>query len=1159
MKKTLFLLLALPGMVHAESQTATAVSGTPFYAATTTATGDVDVNVTAGTTGSTWAAAFGGSASQTLTGDVSLSFSGEYTGSATVFGAVNTGSVTGDVTLVFDAENASYASFTDVNNSNNKAVSLVGSYQADIDGTFNVVINKGEFKYDILGGVHTGNKTIGATSITINGGTIADDVYAGGLTGTITGNTAITITNLAALSTHTSTNIISAGGKGGTIGGDSSVTFSGVNGTYAGTVSGGTNVAGASTLVVDNNSKLVLGNVTAFDSFTVEEGSTLTVNGNITTDATLSISYDAETVANKKDNGLGVGTLVGLVTGDGTFNLGEGATINAMTVDGTNGKDFIINNAIYYVMDSVVLDAPESPVAPREGNVYSLGNGKEILESSVVNVGVHERSAPIATEGANEALGYYVGGDGTLCIMGDVSETKTAGQILESVHGDGNVILRTAGYENPDGTLPQLHVSVDSKINVTGELYLAPYWVGSRQGAMNFQPGVVLELEEGADISSFSGVYMCYPESIIALNGTLGRNSESVGHINNLQAYGSSSTYLFVNKNTNDHIVLGGDTVLQPYEHGAGTMAGSSFYIVANKDNSVINIEHLVGTETRATLNFQSQKDDVYEKDTAVNSTLVIESFDFRGMILFPGSQTMEGSLHIDVNLLDGQWITSEQYDSLYAKYALQKPSLTLKGTGTYVLKDTKDIQINIGRLSTEYDEQGSRIWRGTVQMTKVDGTNATNGTGHGIDFSYYGNEASYVDMRGFKGDVVTWAADGSVKADQPSSVDIAPNLILSNTDDMVAYEVTGGIETQNYKGCISGDGDMVISAAESKNINIEGSINSWTGDLTVTNGTHNVQLANDAEAVVVKGTFSDAEAVVVKGTFSDAEDAALNLTVDTAKGTTFQKAFDVNSLTVNNGATAAVTTTSRAGNVQISGRQASDSATIANGMTITGNSISGGMAEQATLAFTTDADNSVSAATLQSVTLTSVTGSRVTMADIEASDVYLMGLGVDFYSIVTQTQFTVTEAAVEGGKAFNEVRFESDIFDGMTLANDGATATIGVSNEVDWAAFGVNDALSNVTIMLTGFTLEGYSSGEGWPTENLVFYTGLTTDAAEAGVSALLNLDLQKYDVVTYNQTNAGLEIRLEHLSAHSIPEPTTATLSLLALAALAARRRRG
>ena len=221
----------------------------------------------------------------------------------------------------------------------------------------------------------------------------------------------------------------------------------------------------------------------------------------------------------------------------------------------------------------------------------------------------------------------------------------------------------------------------------------------------------------------------------------------------------------------------------------------------------------------------------------------------------------------------------------------------------------------------------------------------------------------------------------------------------------------------------------------------------------------------------------------------------------------------------------------------------------------ISGNSIIGGHAETATLSFTTNNNNEVSSASLQKVTLTSITGSRVTMADIEASEVYLMGKGVDFYSIVTNSQFTVTEAAVEGGKVFNEVRFESDIFDGMTLANDGATATLSVSNELNWGEFALNNEKSNVTIMLTGFTLEGYTTGEGWPTENLIFDTGLAKgDVATTGVSALLNLEMQKYDVVTYNQTEAGLEIRMLHL----VPEPGTATLSLLALAAMVARRRR-
>ncbi len=1144
MKKTLFLLLALPGMVQAE----TANGG--IFASSTTGSGDISMTVDGGQSGNAWSAAFGTSSGTDNnglkhTGNVTMTYADTYAGTGTAtgggttaFGVVNVGEVTGDVELVFSAANATYGSFTGTN-----AASVVGGYKGSIGGTFTSTIDAGTFNNDIIGGLHSADNgdSIGATSIVINGGTIKGNVYGGGVAGSIVGDTSVTITNLAAFATHGTDNIISAGDKNAaktnTIGGDSVVTFTGVNGSYAGTVSGGHNVAGTSTLEVYGDSTLTLNNVSNFDTFVLEEGSTLTVNGAITTDATFSVAYDAATAAAKTENGLGAGAFTGLVSGEGNFYLGENATINGKTVNGTNGRDFLVDNAVYYVVDSTVLDAPKNPLAPREGAVYSLGNGKEILESSVVYVGTHNYSAPDATEGANEALGYYVGGDGTLCIMADVSPTKTAGQILQSVQGDGNIILRTASYEAADGSQPKLHVYVDGKTQVTGELYLAPYYVGASSGSMNFQPGVVLELQKGADISSFSAVYLCYPQSTIALNGELGRSSEDVGHINNLQSYGASSTYLYVNKNTNDTIVLGGDTVLQPYEHGIGGLAPSNLFIVANKNNSTVNIEHLVGNNANSSLTFRSAMDDLYEKDSEVNSTLNIESFDFRGYLSFPGAQTISGSLHINVNLLDGQWITSNQYSSPYAKWAVQKPSLTLTGTGTYVLEDTKDIQINIGRLSTEMDEAGNRLWQGTVQMTNVD-TTAT-GTGHGIDFSLYGNEASKVDMRGVKGDVVVWAADGSRLATQPDSVDVVTNLHLTNTDTMSAFEITGGIATQNYKGDITGTGDIVISAADTKNINVEGSINDWTGNISVTNGTHNVCLANDEEAVAVNGTIS----------------GSVNLTVDTAQGTTFNNTFDVDSLTVNSGAAAVVTTTSHAGNVQISQRGAAP-ATISDGMSISSGSISGGKAENATLAFESDDNNTVSGTTLHNVALTSVSGSRVTMADISATDVYLMGQNVDFYAMVESTQFKVTEVATEGVSSYNEVSFETDVLSGMTLADDGASVTLAVNNDVDWGDFSVNDVKSNVTILLRGFTLEGVaSSGKGWPSEYLVFDSGLNLiGTGSVGVSDLLDIEAQQYQYVAYQQTSEGLVIRMQH----SIPEPTTATLSLLALAALAARRRR-
>lgn len=1163
MKKTLFLLLALPGMVQAE----TADGG--IFARSVTGSGDISMTVDGGQSGNAWSAAFGtstGKDDNTLihTGNITMTYADDYAGTGTAtgkgttaFGVVNVGKVTGDVGLTFSAADATYGTFTGTNEA-----SVVGGFYGSIGGTFTATINAGTFNKDIIGGLHSAGDgdSIGATSIVINGGTVKGNVYGGGVAGTIVGDTSVSINNLGAFATHGTDNIISAGDKNAattnTIGGDSVVTFTGVSGSYAGTVSGGHNVAGTSTLEVYGNSTLTLNNVSNFDTFVLEKGSTLTVNGAITTDT---ISYDAATAASKKEkmeNGLGTGVFSGLVSGEGSFHLGKNATINGKTVTDTNGRDFFVDNAVYYVVNSTVLDAPESPTATREeGAVYSLGNGKEILESSVVYVGTHNYdNAPKATEGANEALGYYVGKNsdgtrvGTLCIMADVNPTKTAGQILQSVQGEGNIILRSASYvAKGDSSKPLLHVYVDGKTQVTGELYLAPYYVGE-SGGLKFQPGVTLELQEGADISSFKAVYMCYPESTIALNGTLGRSSEDVGHINNLQAYGSSTTYLFVNKNTNDTIVLGGDTVVQSYEHGDGGLAGAHLKIVANKNNSTINIKHLVGEDANSWLYFQSAINELYEPDSEVNSTLNIESFDFRGGIWFPGSQEIGGSLHINVNLKDGQWIASDKYTSPLPQYADQKTSLTLTGTGTYKLQKECDIKINIGRLSTEMDEAGERLWKGTVEMTNVD-TTAT-GTGNGIDFSFYGNESSKVDMHGVKADVVAWDADRSKLATQPDSVDVVTNLNLTNTNTetgtMSAFEIAGGIATQNYKGDITGTGDIVVSAADTKNINVEGSINEWTGNISATNGTHNICLANDAEAVTVNGTISNAN-----------DDSAINLTVDTAKGTTFKKEIDVDSLTVNSGAAAVVTTTSHAGNVQISQRGAAPT-TISDGMSISDGSISGGKAENATLAFDSAADNTVSSATLHTVAITSVDGSSVMLDDVSATDVYLMGNNVNFQAVEDVEKFTVIDAADGGGSRFNEVRFETSVLSGMTLADDGASVTLDVSNDLDWVDFLANNAKSNVTIFLKGFTNEKLDKPSGdwsWMEHGLTLVAAdsqvaLMSADPSATVTTLLNA---QYKFVTYRQNSDGLTIRMAN-----IPEPATATLSLLALASLAARRRR-
>lgn len=1158
----------------------TPAGGSYIFATTGGGSGNAALEVSGGTSGNSWAGALGnktavGSDDNSLVhnGDVSLLFNGSYSGTGTasgsgttVFGVVNAGSVTGDVSLVFAAAGASYGSFTSTN-----AASVVGAFKGSIGGTLSIDIQAGTFNKDIMGGHHAADATdsIGSTAISISGGSIVGNVYGGGLTGTITGDTAISISSLAPFSGHGESGVISAGGTGGSIAGDSTVSFSGIaDGSYAGTVSGGSNVAGTRTLNI-SNSTLTLNKVEEFDRINIGAGSTLTISGNLSTTGTLGASYDAATVLSKTDNGLGFGTFRNLHTGDGQLVLGAGATLNGSSVSMMADGSYGMENAVYYVMSSTVLEAPALPISDRVGTVYSLGNGKEILESTVVNVGTHSYSGPTATPGANDAKGYYVGGDGTLSIMADVSANKTAGDILAAVQGDGNIILRTAGYEGPDGSLPKLHINLHGKTQVTGDLYLAPYVVGASGGAMHFQPSVGLNLETGADISSFSNIIMGYPEASIAVNGVIGRGEGSVGHLHNVQAYGSSTVYIYLNKDANEHLVLSGDTVLEAYEHGNGNMAGSHLRVLANKDGSTVTVDHLVGESTNASITFASAQDDIYAKDSAIKATFNVESFDFRGMVYLPGSQldSMEGgSLDVNITLQDGQWIGSSQYRSEYYKYAKQTPSLTLKGTGTYKLDEGTGIRDFLGRVSTGVDADSQQhLWRGTVEVTNLvanDGYNAGT-TKNGIDLALYGNAESWVSFTGFKGYLFNTTEGNAYKA-----MTAEVNMLLTNSaaeNSPHGFELANGFSGQvlTFNGDIKGTGDFVVSTTASLTLNLNGKLHEWAdgAELKITKGSQTVNFSGEATSLkadvvannaTLHAAIRNTQAVTVDGEVRQENGGELNLTVDTAAGTTFKNTVLVNSLLVEEGSVAAFEAAASAGNVSISQRTEGTAATVADGMSISANRIAGGSAQDALLGFTTDADSTVSGASLSNVSLSSVAGSTVTLEQLRAQNVLLSGSDVEYYSLEDRAGFHLHEATC----SYNEVRFESDIFSGMTLASDAAI-TLEVSNVVDWGE-ATDSKPTNVTIVLAGFSIEGITQGEGWLEQLSI--TGITTDTAtllSLGTAATVNdlLVLEQYQTVTYEQKADGLYI---HLLSATVPEPTTATLSLLALAALAARRRR-
>lgn len=338
--------------------TITSGNATHVYASTGNYTGDVWLTIAKEGQASAWYGAHGNSG--TLNGNAALRFTDAATGGSTVFGAVNASGVTGNVYLEFSAENASFGTFTSNNassvvgsyatdikgnvniviNSGSFSSQIMGGIYANanngtttIGGATHVYVNGGSINGDVMGGGLTGcisggsNATVtggviagsvyGAgkggsiregSAVRVTGGTIKGDVYAGGSGGTVQGNTSVTVAgNSATLHNGKSWSSISGGGSGGAVNGSSIVRIQDLSsGTaaygfdkYAGTISGGTNVSGGRSLVLDhvtvehfqaslsdfthvsavNQTRTTLDSLGGALTVTIEAGSGLVLNG----------------------------------------------------------------------------------------------------------------------------------------------------------------------------------------------------------------------------------------------------------------------------------------------------------------------------------------------------------------------------------------------------------------------------------------------------------------------------------------------------------------------------------------------------------------------------------------------------------------------------------------------------------------------------------------------------------------------------------------------------------------------------------------------------------------------------------------------------------------------------------------------------------------
>ncbi len=450
----------------------------------------------------------------------------------------------------------------------------------------------------------------------------------------------------------------------------------------------------------------------------------------------------------------------------------------------------------------------------------------------------------------------------------------------------------------------------------------------------------------------------------------------------------------------------------------------------------------------------------------------------------------------------------------------------TLKGKGVYTISQAS---VNAGQNAGS-SPTGIKIgsdWTGQVNLLATGDNN--NLSVQWLNLNHYGNADSSIKLKGVSGYLC--AANGE------NGVEFTSSLIMENSYK-AALELTDGCSNDRFtfSGTITdgaNGGNFVKASTMQQNITFSGDISEWTGVIDLLKGGENNNNGNIStitftgkattinnevrtrEANEVKATvrFQNDSAVTMNGAVNHSNtngNSKLNLEVATAKGTTFNKSVSLNGkATVESGAKAVFTKGLTAGELSLG-----ESALVVT-------------------------------SSLSDLTLTAGAGSAIIKTSAMPTEL---------------TSITVTDSATlqAGGS-------ESGLGVGLVMV-DGSSLTINGEGSVTLG--GTLTLGSNITLnqgMLDKIT------GLNEVNNELVIFSGVTAldrysasgiallSAAKAGaIDAADVFNGLAADTYTINLSEGNVSIGMLSVPPPAVPEPTTATLSLLALAALAARRRR-
>ena len=603
--------------------------------------------------------------------------------------------------------------------------------------------------------------------------------------------------------------------------------------------------------------------------------------------------------------------------------------------------------------------------------------------------------------------------------------------------------------------------------------------------------------------------------------------------------------------------VSGRTSVLIGSEYSGGVIAGNGFgntlygvQVVQNRGSATLNwsgaevIYNTPGYEKRGDGSIvKGFNDGMFHVRTGTECVSTAQDAAEKAGITMQGVELKNGTtltVDCDFSTSSISVISGTSYVNVEAGSSLQsdggvRADLRLKGDGSFKL----------AAGSTEKEiSWDDADWGGTVMLTDVTTTD--------LNLNTFGHEGSKVGLDRVSGNLARPNVCG----------EIMPTLVL--TGDGLTVTACYTKSTYTFAGGVEGDGNWTYGLTgkpSDQTYIFTGDVSKWMGAYeSIADGkTSTLQFCGVAVEMgaAIKATAGTVNVVVGNGT--------------DAFATTFGNDITASSLKVQDKAVATLTKdTSIVGEIEVAGSLKIQG----EGQLNVGDAVRMGAVEEGTPATLAGVDISSAELSARGVDKAELSGvSITTMDDFKLENVRLDGSFIDigedttFYikDVEISADTRITDGAarmfIEGGKAFLDESNTEAAAPTMSLAD----VTFFRSGDTEtWMTLRENVSLVSLTsevftkVMLTGtdlwLDLTGLSAQVGDATAfSVSFEEGALFDVDSLRVYATLNGE--KYlDGYTTQQSGGATTLYF----SSQIPEPTTSTLSLLALAALVARRRR-